>query len=224
MTIINEKDLATQFLKDIDASPTSDMLKAVASWMRQESGARIVRNNPWNLTSFHGMSGFVHFDGAFAVFDNLADGIKSTATGLMEFPPSDWRGYAQIVAAAKSGDAARFMQCLAQSAWDAGRYGTVTGGPNHIVNVYDTFHDYREVSVSPGPLGAIGIPSPTPKPTPHPTTQRYTVQPGDTLWDIASHFYHNGNKWPYIYRANRALIGSNPSLIHPGQVLTIPKI
>jgi nucleoid-associated protein YgaU len=33
----------------------------------------------------------------------------------------------------------------------------------------------------------------------------------------------NGNQWKTIYEANRAVIGSNPDLIKPGQVLTIPE-
>jgi len=53
-----------------------------------------------------------------------------------------------------------------------------------------------------------------------PTT--YTVVRGDSLWKIAKKFYGSGSKWPTIYNANRKLIGGNPNLIHPGQVLTIP--
>lgn len=242
--VINEKDLATRFLDDIGAPYSDDMAKAVASWLRQESGARVVRNNPWNLTSFHGMTGFTQFEGAFAVFDNLTDGIKSTVTGLEEFPPTDFRGYAQIVEAARAGDPQRFMQCLAQSAWDAGRYGTLTGGPNHIVNVYDTFGDFREIEVLPGPLGngfpepqpapvpsPVPSPEPAPQPTPEPTpaptpeppvtANTYTVQPGDTLWAIADKTLGNGTFWPEIWDANKDQI-PNPNLIHPGQVLDLP--
>jgi uncharacterized YkwD family protein len=47
---------------------------------------------------------------------------------------------------------------------------------------------------------------------------RYTVRPGDSLWKIAQK-YHIG--WPEIYQANRSKI-SNPALIYPGQVLSIP--
>lgn len=50
----------------------------------------------------------------------------------------------------------------------------------------------------------------------------YVVKSGDTLSDIASHFYGNPNKWRSIYRRNRAVIGENPNKIMPGQRLVIP--
>lgn len=43
-----------------------------------------------------------------------------------------------------------------------------------------------------------------------------------SLWGIAQHFYGNGTEWTKIYTANKGKIGSNPNLIHVGQVLTIP--
>ncbi len=49
----------------------------------------------------------------------------------------------------------------------------------------------------------------------------YTVQSGDSLSKIAQREYGNAGDWQRIYEANRGLI-SNPDLIHPGQVLTIP--
>jgi uncharacterized YkwD family protein/spore coat assembly protein SafA len=49
-------------------------------------------------------------------------------------------------------------------------------------------------------------------------TDRYTVQPGDSLWKISVK-YHVG--WPEIYQANKSQI-KNPALIYPGQVLSIP--
>lgn len=50
----------------------------------------------------------------------------------------------------------------------------------------------------------------------------YTVVRGDTLWSIAKRFYGQGSKWPTIYEANKSVIGPNPNLIFPGQVLVIP--
>lgn len=55
------------------------------------------------------------------------------------------------------------------------------------------------------------------------------VRRGDTLWDIAAR--HLGPdatpaqiaaEWPRWHAANRAVIGSDPGLIRPGQVLTPP--
>ena len=51
---------------------------------------------------------------------------------------------------------------------------------------------------------------------------QYTVQPGDSLFAIAQQTYGDGNLWPKIYEVNKQVIGPNPNLIHPGQVLTIP--
>ncbi len=49
----------------------------------------------------------------------------------------------------------------------------------------------------------------------------YTVQPGDSLSKIAQREYGDAAQWKQIFEANRATI-SNPDLIHPGQVLTLP--
>ncbi len=54
------------------------------------------------------------------------------------------------------------------------------------------------------------------------TPKTYTVVSGDCLWNIAKKFYGDGSKYTVIYNANKSVIGSNPNLIYPGQVLTIP--
>lgn len=53
--------------------------------------------------------------------------------------------------------------------------------------------------------------------------ETYVVKSGDCLWNIAIQFYGNGAEYVRIYEANKQVIGSNPNLIYPGQVLTIPK-
>lgn len=50
-----------------------------------------------------------------------------------------------------------------------------------------------------------------------------TVQPGNTLWAIASDTYGDGIKYVYVYEANRDLI-RDPDLIYPGQVFVLPEI
>jgi LysM domain len=50
----------------------------------------------------------------------------------------------------------------------------------------------------------------------------YTVQAGDTLWDIAQRAYNDPEDWDTIYDANKHVIGNDPNLIKPGQVLQIP--
>ncbi|OBA78470.1 lectin [Mycobacterium sp. 1164966.3] len=59
----------------------------------------------------------------------------------------------------------------------------------------------------------------TPEPAPEPAARTYTVESGDTLWAISERFYGDGSKYQVIADASGI---SNPDLIHPGQVLTIP--
>lgn len=54
-----------------------------------------------------------------------------------------------------------------------------------------------------------------------PTAKTYTVKSGDTLWAIAKTYYGDGADYTQIYNANADAI-SNPNLIYPGQVLTLP--
>jgi LysM repeat protein len=57
------------------------------------------------------------------------------------------------------------------------------------------------------------------EPEPAAAARTYTVESGDTLWAIAEQFYGDGNKYQIIADASGI---SNPDLIQPGQVLTIP--
>ncbi|OLB55936.1 MAG: hypothetical protein AUI01_07200 [Ktedonobacter sp. 13_2_20CM_2_56_8] len=52
----------------------------------------------------------------------------------------------------------------------------------------------------------------------------YTVQPGDTLSSIAQRAYGDANQWQKIYDANKQVIGNDPNLIRPGEVLFIPPV
>lgn len=54
-----------------------------------------------------------------------------------------------------------------------------------------------------------------------PSAKSYTVKKGDCLWNIAKKYYGSGSKYKEIFSANHGQI-SNPNLIYPGQVLTIP--
>jgi nucleoid-associated protein YgaU len=48
-----------------------------------------------------------------------------------------------------------------------------------------------------------------------------TVQPGFTLWGIASESYGDGLLYVQVYEANKDQI-RDPDLIYPGQVFTVP--
>ena len=57
----------------------------------------------------------------------------------------------------------------------------------------------------------------------------YTVEAGDTLWDIAAAHLPPAERsvgrvhryWQQVYRANRPVIGADPDLIHPGTRLDV---
>jgi LysM repeat protein len=68
------------------------------------------------------------------------------------------------------------------------------------------------------PTPEPAAPAPPPPPPP-PAPRTYTVVSGDTLWAISEGFYGDGSKYHVIADASGV---SNPDLIHPGQVLTIP--
>lgn len=77
-----------------------------------------------------------------------------------------------------------------------------------ILNVNNgtaTVNEHRETANSPAPK--------------QDTT--YTVKQGDCLWNIAKAIYGDGSKYVAIQEANKDKI-TNPNLIQPKQVLTIP--
>jgi LysM repeat protein len=71
---------------------------------------------------------------------------------------------------------------------------------------------------APEPAVAAESAAPPPPPPP-PAARTYTVVSGDTLWAIAERFYGDGSKYQVIADASGV---SNPDLIYPGQVLTVP--
>ena len=57
----------------------------------------------------------------------------------------------------------------------------------------------------------------------------HSVETGDTLWDIAAAHLVPAERsnatihryWHQVYRANRAVVGPDPDLIHPGTRLDV---
>ncbi|WP_152192688.1 LysM peptidoglycan-binding domain-containing protein [Georgenia satyanarayanai] len=63
-----------------------------------------------------------------------------------------------------------------------------------------------------------------------PGAAAHVVRPGDSLWSIArSHLGEGASdadvaaEWPRWHETNRAVVGANPHLIHPGQHLLAPE-
>ena len=54
------------------------------------------------------------------------------------------------------------------------------------------------------------------------TAGQVIVQPGNSLWRIARRTYGEGVRYTIIFLANRDQI-TEPDLIYPGQVFTLPR-
>lgn len=100
------------------------------------------------------------------------------------------------------------------------------GGDVGTIHYNLTLKEYREVTVR-----QVTVDVPKKKATVPKTETRvdntvqpktYTVKKGDCLWNIAKKYYGSGAQYTKIYNANKGVIGGNPNLIYPGQVLTIP--
>lgn len=52
------------------------------------------------------------------------------------------------------------------------------------------------------------------------TLDNYSVVKGDSLWNIALRAYGDGFRWMEIAKVNKL---TNPNIIHPGNVLTLPR-
>jgi LysM domain len=80
-----------------------------------------------------------------------------------------------------------------------------------------------------GHLPAPLRPAPHPRPHPPQVAPALVVRPGDSLWAIATEYLpgrpsdaHTATAWPLWFRLNRARLGPDPDLIHPGTRLRVP--
>lgn len=77
-------------------------------------------------------------------------------------------------------------------------------------------------SIKPGwelllPADATNLPGTQP-----PGPDKVAVQQGDSLSRIAEDNLGDANQWPSLYEANRDVVGDDPDVIYPGQVLVLP--
>ena len=139
--------IAAAFLKELGAPDTPAMRNAVKAWLRAESGNTVKAGNPWNISlpaareiarsggpsptgSWTATSGQ-----SFAQYADPATGARAAAR-LLTGAGSDYRHYDAIVTGARTEDPIGFLNALARSAWDAGRYGTKDGGTNRLIGLY----------------------------------------------------------------------------------------
>jgi hypothetical protein len=172
---------AYYFLKRMGANLNNSYLfTAVVAWLRAEVGydlrAMYNKNNPLNIrhSPFQSGSRKTASNGSFALFATLKDGAYAAAD-LIVGAGHDWRNYWRIVAAARRSSkddagaqtqARDFIEAIALSAWDAGRYGL---GKNQR-----TVATYSETDVSifniwlgiTGKLPTIKVTTDKPKPPP----------------------------------------------------------
>jgi LysM repeat protein len=114
----------------------------------------------------------------------------------------------------------RFDRTIAEIAMNRdGKYvidkvSDFTVSPEYI-KVQDKVNASLEPEVAPAPAPEVA-----PAATPVSSTTEYTVKPGDYLIKIAK---EKGIKnWREIYNLNKKVIGPNPNIIKPGQVLQLP--
>jgi resuscitation-promoting factor RpfA len=81
----------------------------------------------------------------------------------------------------------------------------------------------------PGSVTSPRAPLPAAPPAARSAPEAYVVVSGDTLWDIARRHLPPGasaaavaEAWPRWWALNRARIGPDPALIHPGTRLVVP--
>ncbi|RKE20859.1 transglycosylase family protein [Streptomyces sp. TLI_171] len=154
--------------------------------------------------------------------------------GGLQFSSSTWRAFGGGQYASSADRASRSQQIAVAErvlaaqgpgAWPvcSKRAGLAKGGAPAETSE-DTASRSQERPTAPGPKAPKQDPKPEPPAAPAQAPQSpaggYTVQDGDTLSGIAAARQVAGG-WEQIYRANRELIGADPDLILPGQVLAL---
>lgn len=175
-------DIASTFLRALGAPDTAGMRRAVAIWLKFESGGTVTGNNPWNLHSGAPCTqakGFCAGQGSLpgqignryagpgdrnvAVFSTMDAGVKASANNLLRLAPS--YGYGRVISQARAGNPIGFLSALQASSWSAGHYSY-----SKLVNAFKGGLSYNyTINVRPVGGGSVGPPNPDAVPSPAPT-------------------------------------------------------
>lgn len=164
-----------------------------------------------------------------------AQNPRSSASGLFQFIDSTWRRYGGLEFAPRAKDATVEQQyTVAERAYRANGLRDWAASRSCWQGKVRAAERRGEPESAP-PKTRKPTPTPTPTPTPAPDPEPaptgapelgagpaetphtpYTVRPGDTLWAIAG-----GPGWVELYERNRDVVGPDPDLIYPGQILEL---
>ncbi len=151
--------------------------------------------------------------------------------GFVTYPnPEEVRDFIARVGALGSGGVSFWSyEHMSDEMWEAILLGRIGGEEEAEMSS----QEYQQVTRALAEVGARvdslearvqtlsgGPAAPPPPPPPASGGRTYTVQPGDSLSAIAARF--GLADWRPLYEANTAVIGDNPDLIYPGQVLVLP--
>lgn len=133
-------DVSRQVVQKLGGDPNNkNIVRAVAIWLRFESGGTIFGNNPWNMRpgSDYGNVCTKGVDGKnFVKFCTINDGTTAVARRLSK---NDYRGYAPIGAAIRRGDPIAMFYALARSKWSADHYG----GGTKLIGAFNSSLPYN---------------------------------------------------------------------------------
>ena len=171
---------------------------------------------------------------------NRPDGDFGKSSGGLQFQPGSWND-ALAYLRSKGVDTSSYPQGAGHQAYKATKQQQIMAGEallalqgpgawtcNAKVG-YPLQNSGPNASVFEGGVHPFGTTPTAPKPstpakpsTSTSTGSKYTVKAGDTLSGIAALKKVEGG-WQVLYKANVSVVGSNPNLIKPGQVLTVPQ-
>lgn len=108
-------DIARGLIRRLGGNPNNGTLvRAVAIWMRFETGATITGNNPWNIRGTGPCGGhYFGSNGPFKTYCSLDQGLDDTSRLLS----ISQHGYPKIKAAVQAGDARGFLVAVYTSKW-----------------------------------------------------------------------------------------------------------